>query len=644
MEVRQLEEDLLPVGTTLVHIAINSGQISSLSDVLESNHSLANQLDSFGRSPLAVALQNGRLAAAELLIRRGANLDVPYSDSTQETVGQVLISNPAFVDLLKSILESSNTTEHIDLSCTLPVLAYEEKIDMLEAVLYRGNVNVDYRDSLQCTALHYSASRGLVQVLRLLLMHGANCQLKTSVGATALHLACSAGHVDIVAGILEQNLDQEDKKVLLHTTNRAGEIPIMCAFTNEHFKVVEYILGSHLECLDLGKRLANSHSLSGYCFYLKYMLSPQLKSPFSSYSIPCLSVEESQWLLHDSVQRNSLEGVVSALSHGANVECLDHMLHTPLILAAKSGSVELCVCLIEHGAKVNAQDVSGKTALMYAFEYGKQEVVGYLLSQATCRCFHPLAVTGPIATPSMLATLVSYFEESRSGRSIASEAWLDWLILAIPIAPSNLFQALVSVLAPDDWVEHILNTTIVASESGAMVHWGGVVSQPTLPTYVQEDLVEDESNKPRPKLVRSFSRPRKWYFTRPPPSFSKEWKFKQIPRPKKHRFKPRQSNCFRDPAVHMAALHNLDVLRFILTSCRDVSLQEKVLLSQDRAGRTVLELALCKFDVISDGCSSLGLLETTGLDEYLSKEFPLPDVVSFEEALLQYLCLGMHCM
>lgn len=656
MEVVELEEELLPVGTTPVHIAVNSGQIGALQNLLDRDCSLVDQPDHFGCSPLAKALQNGRLEAARLLILYGANLDTPYGTAPQPTLAQVLISDPAFVTLLHDVVIDSNTVLHLDLSSVLPALAYEGNMDMLKVLLSRQNVNIDYRDLLQCTGLHYASSRGLVEVVRLLLAHGVNRHFKTSVGATALHLACRAGHLEVVAIILEENLGSLSQKDLLSSKNRAGDTPIVCAFRNQHLKVVQYILNNHLEQLDLEQMLPNGHKLPGFCFYLRYWTSPSLvKSPFLYSSLPCLSPEESQWLLHESVHTDSLEGVREAIAHGASVECLDYMLQTPLMLAAKLGSVDMCMCLVEQGADLNVVDISGKTALVQAVEHWKHEVVEYFLSLPTCPYPDPYSLTCPIASPDMLSLLVSHLKGRKASKLVDnSDCWLVWLALAVPTASSSLFEALVNAVAPSDWVQHILCSKSGASGSNiakAKVSHR-VATQPILPAYVQEDIVGD-SHKPRPKLVRSFSQPRKWNFARAPPSTTKEWKFKRIPPPKPRPILGKKKSPFilgrrrksrqeeHSSVIHSAALHNLDVFRFILVSCEDVGFQKKILLSKDEGGRTALELALPQFAVISDAYSSLGLRETAGLNDYLTQEFPLPESLLFEEALLHYICVGM---
>lgn len=640
----ELEKELLPVETTAIHIAVNSGQVQGLLALLDRDCSLIDHRNQYGYSPLGTALHNGRLEAARILIQYGANLDVEYGKNTQCTLAQVLVKTPAFYPLLRFVLES-NVSFQCDVSSLLPVLAYEGDANHLEALLHAGSVQVDCRDYLHCTALHYASCKGFLEVVKVLLVYGATVTLTNSSGSTALHLACSAGHLDTVVAILEVNTDPN---TLLNMKNIAGHTPVTCALSNKHFEVAQYILKTHLEDVDLRQLCFNGHTLSGFCFYIRFFAEPSLiKPPFRS-SLPCLSSEEADWLLHESVSRNDTAALRVAVAQGANVECLDYMQQTPLILAAKLGLVQMCKCLIELGAAPRRADVSGKTPLVYAFSHGKHEVVSYFLSQFFLTELDHFSLTRLSCGTAMLAVLVTYFESNKLDHF--PNAWLAWLALIAPTAPKHLFHALVNAITPHDWIQQML-TSCSSSTSGdsTLLPSQKVAKYPTLPTYIQEEI-EGKPPKPRHKLIRSLSQPRKWCFARSPPTTSMQWAFKHFPRPKKTRVirrmkgKPFSTNDLRakqtSSVIHEAALHNFDFLKFILSSCEDAELQERVLLSRDTFGRTALELVLPHFSTVLEAFTALELREFTGFDQYLRERYTLPESLLFEEALVHYLCVG----
>ena len=648
MEILPLDKEFLPVGTTVVHIAVNSGQIQGLLSLLDRDCSLINCPDQYGHSPLAAALRSGRLEAAQVLIQYGAKLDVQYGKDAQHTLAQVLITTPAFYPLARFAFES-NTAFHCDVSSVLPALAYEGDVDMLERILRTEKVKVDYRDYLRCTALHYASQRGFSEAVRVLLRYGAVTTVTNSCGSTALHLACSAGHLDIAMAILEVDTTPEKTERLLNTRNTARYTPVTCALNNKHLEVAQYILTKHLECIDISQIGSDGHMLSGFSFYLRYFKQPSLIKPPFRFSLPCLSSEEALWLLHESVYVNDTAALRSALTQGASIECLDYMQQTPLILAAKLGSVQMCRSLTDCGADPSIADVAGKTPLVHAIEHGRHRVVAYFLSQFPLSESDCHSLTSPLCSSAMLAVLVSYFEDNNH----KPNNWLAWLALVVPTAPKKLFLALVNAIAPHDWIQQML-ANCSASTYNNIGSPSPVVNRvakyPTLPAYVQEEIV-GKPLKPKPKLVRSFSQPRKWFFTRPPPSTLTQWTFKHLPRPKKapttwkmegKPFSMHVTRAKQNPVsvIHKAALHNIDIFRYILSNCEETELQEKILLSRDGTGRTALELVLPHFDTVSEAVTSLELTEVAALDKYLREKFTLPESLLFEEALVHYLCVG----
>ena len=648
MEILELDKELLPVGATAVHIAVNSGQTRGLQSLLDRDSSLVDCPDQHGRTPLTLALQNGRLVAAQLLIRSGAKLDVQFGEDGR-TIALALVTTPAFYQLLRFVI-GCNIALPCEVSSVLPAFTCEGDTDLVERLLDGYGVKVDRKDNLRCTALHYASRKGFVEVVKLLLSHSATVTLTNSSGSTALHLVCSAGHLASAKAILELDPSPERIKHLLNRKNTAGYTPITCALRNKHVDLAQYILTTHIEYVDLSQMGPEGHTLSGFCFYLKFFAQSLIKLAHFS-GLECLSSEEAMWMLHERVYADDTAAISRAVAQGASVECLDYMQQTPLVLAAKLGSVEMCKTLVECGADPNLADESGRIPLVHAIEYGRHECVAYFLSQLSLSGIDPNSLTSPLRSSSMLAVLVSYFEDNRWDHKPGN--WLAWLALVVPTAPRNLFRSLVNAIAPYDWIQQVITKlskpSSNAKDSASPKVSTRVARHPTLPAYVLELL--GEPPKPRPKLVRSFSQPRKWYFTRPPPATVTQWTFKHLPRPKKvptawkMKGKPFRCNETRAKAnqmsvIHKAALHNLDVLKYILSTCEESELQGKLLLLRDETGRTALELALPHFDTISEAVQSLELSECSALDEYLSEKFPLPESVLFEEVLVQYLCLG----
>ncbi|KAJ0412246.1 hypothetical protein ATCC90586_006632 [Pythium insidiosum] len=76
------------------------------------------------------------------------------------------------------------------------------------------------------TALQCAASRGHLDVVRLLLDYGADIHAKDSIGATALYKAASSGCIDVVRLLIERGAD-------VHTRHQMGRTPLVLLFENK---------------------------------------------------------------------------------------------------------------------------------------------------------------------------------------------------------------------------------------------------------------------------------------------------------------------------------------------------------------------------------------------------------------------------
>ena len=659
METLGLDGEMLPIGTTKLHIAANSGQTEGVLALLDRNSSLIDCLDQYGRTPLVLALQNGRMEAAQILIKRGAKLDVKFQDDGT-TVIAALANSSVFHPLLRHLVAASVALS-CELSSLLPIVSYEGNTELLYSLLNGYQVDVDYKDNLQCTALHYASQNGFAEIVRALLMNGASKTIRNSWGTTPLHVACSAGHLEVTKSLLEFDSSPASTKNVLNCKNKAGYTPVMCAFSNKQIELALYILETQLEYIDLQTKNCG-HSLSGFCFYLRFIAKPSAITAQFRSTFPCLSSEEAQWLLHEGICANDTVAITYAVAQGASIKFLDFMQHTPLILASKLGHVEACQCLFENGAEVQQVDQAGKTPLVHAVEHRRDKVVTYLLSKLSLWSVDPNFFTKPLSS-SILEMFVSNFKENECRDQ--SLDWLAWLTLAVPTANVSIFSDLVSIIAPSNWIQRILANNSSDTHSTLKTKW--VVRYPTLPIYVKEVL--NEPHKPRPKLVRSISEPRNWPYAiaaRPPPSTVTQWTFQCVPPQKrapvtlKNKHKPgkatgksktsRAAKKSKQKAVatktsfsslmHKAALHNVHILKYILLQNIDPKIQAELLLLKDEMGRTVLELFLPHFTLTAEAVEFLQLSKYEALDQFLSETYSLPESVGFEEALVQYLCIG----
>lgn len=69
------------------------------------------------------------------------------------------------------------------------------------------------------------------------------------------------------------------------------------------------------------------------------------------------------------------------IESGADVNTVDEVGNTPLIVSASDDRLKLVRLLVEHRADVNAQNIEGDTPLTNAAIWGESRTVSYLLSK-----------------------------------------------------------------------------------------------------------------------------------------------------------------------------------------------------------------------------------------------------------------------
>jgi len=94
------------------------------------------------------------------------------------------------------------------------------------------NINVNVKDDVnRCTPLHWAASKGHIEIARLLLESGAGVNARDNNGNTPLHLAAFYCHVDILHLLVENGADLEAQNNngyrALHWAADLGHLPII---------------------------------------------------------------------------------------------------------------------------------------------------------------------------------------------------------------------------------------------------------------------------------------------------------------------------------------------------------------------------------------------------------------------------------
>jgi hypothetical protein len=143
----------------------------------------------------------------------------------------------------------------------------------VEAVKWylENGVSVNSKDpDMGGAPLHWAASFGCTEVVRLLVENGADLTQKESHGATPLHMAAESGQLHVSSFIVENDKDT------LYEADDNGALPIHIAAANGHKPIVSYFLsqGVDINILDnhLGGTPLHYAAFTGRTSMISYLM------------------------------------------------------------------------------------------------------------------------------------------------------------------------------------------------------------------------------------------------------------------------------------------------------------------------------------------------------------------------------------
>jgi len=361
--------------------AIFSRNISSVRDILEENEDCINYRDQDKRTPLHAASYMGDPEIVRLLIECGARVNVKDSEwlyplhracATINTlkardIVSILLDNDAninardkhlctcvhvaaghnAVDCVSLIVNHNQGTEIINVSdrsgrTPLHKACQEGHLEMVQLLIQHG-AKVNMEDKKDRRPVHIAALKGHIQILEVLVSAGANINARDKDKMTPLHIGAASGNLEVVATLLDMEATN------INVRNKFGNTPAHLAALNGHEKILNEILG---EGFDL-----NDRNLDG------------------------------QTMIHLATHHNIDHQQDSCLSllitEGANLDGVDNQGRTPFHLIARHGNAEAFTYLLKHfkdsTTQVEMVDKKGHTCLHTASLSANIEIVEAIL-------------------------------------------------------------------------------------------------------------------------------------------------------------------------------------------------------------------------------------------------------------------------
>ena len=310
----------------IVH-AIQSNSLTRVKSLLDDGTLDINAKDSKGRTPLYVATFFNRSKIVQLLLERGADTSIKYSNPNQEHNTPLLIASvEGYAD------------------CVRLLLKYKANLETL-------NTNGD-------TALMLAAEHRNNDCVRLLLEHGANVHHRLYNGNTIL-IEAMEDTGDEADDDDDEDDDDEDSN---NNGNNDGSYITTVRLLLEHGAEVNAV-GQQGE---FALRQAAMHT-SPAC--VKMLLDRGADPNMATVK------GETALMMAASHDGGNTESVKLLLQRGANANAADLKNGRTALHWAMIGSthIELVRLLLKHGADVNLADKKGDTPLMYAASADRAE-------------------------------------------------------------------------------------------------------------------------------------------------------------------------------------------------------------------------------------------------------------------------------
>ena len=257
-----------------------------------------------------------------------------------------------------------------------PYLAAWDWIYDVDQGRVRGPVHTlaKHPTSPNATALYYASLCGFSGVANYIICtHGEDVNAKSGRRVThvcPLHAALYKRHIDVVRVLLDHGAN-------VNTTDKNNKTPLNIAYRDEHLEVMRMLL-------EHGANADVSENSSGFTGFISHVASQrgqvEVVHLLLRHNANVNATDSMNWTpLHVASNKGDAKLVQLLLDHGADINPLSNAYNTPLHNAVYWGHLEVIQLLLEHGADVNVQGEQNQTPYQVAESDGLTEIAQLLL-------------------------------------------------------------------------------------------------------------------------------------------------------------------------------------------------------------------------------------------------------------------------
>ena len=354
-----------------------------------------------GHSPLHFACRSGSLDIVKLLVRAGAGVRVmDYEGHTCLTIA-ASCGHTETVRYLVGLKEVEVDYADDEDGTALHLAADNNHADVVQVLIDAG-ADIEVKDDRGRSPLLWSCSSGSLAVAKLLVRAGAGFGVTDNYGDTCLTIAAYRGHTETVrylVGLKEVEVDHtdDDRCTALHLAadkNHADVVQVLIdagadieARDNTGYSPLHFACRSgSLDTVKLlvragagvcvtgndGHTCLTIAAWNGHTETVRYVLFlPEVEVDHANHK-GCTA-------LHWAADNNHTDVLQVLIDAGADIEARDNTGYSPLLIACRSGSLDTVKLLVRAGAGVRVTNNDGHTCLTIAASRGHTETVRYLL-------------------------------------------------------------------------------------------------------------------------------------------------------------------------------------------------------------------------------------------------------------------------
>lgn len=343
-DARRVREALLKAGAKHdIHTAVRSGDVAEVRKLLDADPSLVHTPDPW--NPLFTAARSGRLEVAKLLLESGAK-----ADGTND---------------------KGNTP--LWFACQSPALA-SDRIAVAKLLIDAG-ADVNKRCEDGTTALHFAAWRGPVEMVKLLLDHGARHWIEDNRGKTPADHAREMGVaadkeaiLGVLSGFHTDDIPFRDAIAAID----AGDVAKLKQLLVQHPRLVT-------------DRLQSDSALTRGYFANPALLWFVAENPMRNHKLPANIVEVAETIINAGATLEDIKYTTALVASGLVPR--EMKVQIPLIEmlvrrgASPNDALESAIGEREHEAVQAALRLGAKHTLVSAAAMGEIETLRRLLSE-----------------------------------------------------------------------------------------------------------------------------------------------------------------------------------------------------------------------------------------------------------------------